>query len=168
MVKTPTEPQGPIIRKPYDLVDRVQLRFVFDKETEPEGYEKCLSMTQQQFKDECDINNIIKQFQVTGVLPGEKDVEPLYADVSDLPSYQEAQRIIQDASDRFEALPSSIRARFDHNPGEFVAFMDNPANIDEAVKLGLASYVKEDIPTGQKTSSEVPEPVKVAPTEADA
>lgn len=163
--------QDLLIRRPYDSVDRVQLRFDFDKDEEPEEYEKSLSMTQQQFRDECDINNIIKQYQVTGLLP-ESDKEPVYGDVSDLPSFQEAQAIIMEATDRFNALPSNIRARFDHNPGNFIAFMDNPDNLQEAVELGLATIKTPDVqvpvPDVNLSTPAIQEPSAVAPKEADS
>lgn len=163
--------QDLLIRRPYDTVDRVQLRFNFDKDEEPEDYEKSLSMTQQQFRDECDINNIIKQYQVTGLLP-EPDKVPSYGDVSDLPSFQEAQAIIMEATDRFNALPSNIRARFDHNPGNFIAFMDNPDNLQEAVDLGLATIKTPDVqvpsPDVELSTQNPIEPSAVAPKEADS
>lgn len=131
-----------LIRKPYDIPDRVQLSFNFDKDENPIEYKKSLSMTQQQFKDECDVNVIISRYQTTGLLP-ESDKEPVYGDVSDLPTFQQAQAILIEATDRFNQLPSIVRARFDHNPANFLAFMDDPNNLLEAEKLGLVKINKD-------------------------
>ena len=45
------------------------------------------SRTQQSFRDECDINNILRKFNVTGELPL-GSVQPQYGDFSGITDYQ--------------------------------------------------------------------------------
>jgi phage internal scaffolding protein len=94
------------------------------------------TMTQQHFKDECDINNIIERFTKTGTLP--QIISGFeYADVSDVPSYQEALDFLNDAQERFMELPAKIRKEFDNDPGILLRFLDDPNNYERAVELGL-------------------------------
>jgi len=118
------------------------------------------SMTQQHFKDECDVNLIIKRHEETGLwantlAPATR--EPMFADFSDVPDYQTAQDMLINAEEMFMALPASIRKQFDNNPMMFVDFYLNPDNEDALRALGLLPPLEEpDVPTVQ-TKQEAPE-----------
>ena len=96
------------------------------------------SRTQQSFRDECDINNILRQFNVTGQLPV-GSVQPQYGDFSGITDYQSALNAVMAAQDSFLALPAKVRARFDNDPALFVEFASDEANKDEMKALGLLS-----------------------------
>lgn len=117
---------APLIRMNYDYVQFVGL----DCSDSP-------SMTKQSFREECDINNILERYQVTGLLPHLIEQEPSYGDFSDAPTYQESFEIVRKAQEQFTALDAHLRARFDHDPANFLAFCSDPANRDEMFKLGL-------------------------------
>lgn len=106
--------------------------------------------TQQHMANEVNINQIIKRAQKTGQLPVFQNMKPSYADVSQITSYQDAVLMIQRAQDDFMALPGSVRARFDHDPGKLLAFLSDEKNREEAVKLGL-------VPEEQKPQQKEPE-----------
>ena len=97
------------------------------------------SLTQQHFKDECDINAIIARHDTTGLWCNPVDLvksrQPLFDDFSVLPDFMDAQNFLNEAGDLFNALPSSIRRRFDNNPYELLEFLADPANTSEAVAL---------------------------------
>lgn len=98
------------------------------------------SLTEQQFKDECDINSIIARYKVTGLLGDPMDNrEPVYADCSSIPDLLTAQNFIIQANCEFMALPSSIRKRFDNSPVSMLQFLQDPNNREEAIQLGLLS-----------------------------
>lgn len=99
------------------------------------------SMTKQEFKAECDINNIIKSFSVTGIVThiNEKAAQGAYIDLPDPMDFQEALGLVDQATKSFATLPSSVRSRFDNDPTKFLEFMANPDNQDEAIRLGLAT-----------------------------
>lgn len=107
------------------------------------------SMTQQHFKDECDINVIIARHDTTGLWckPGDlaKVRQPIFDDFSVLPDFMDAQNFLNEAGDLFNALPSGIRRRFDNNPAELLEFLADPANASEAVALGLVSAPSEPV-----------------------
>ena len=99
------------------------------------------SLTQQQFKDECDINNIIKTYSQTGVLPVSKKVGA-FLDVSNVTDYQTSLQTVYEAQRAFDALPSKIRTRFENDPNLLLAFIEDDKNYDEALSLGLLEKPK--------------------------
>jgi phage internal scaffolding protein len=98
-----------------------------------------VSRTQQHFKSECDINNILKRFNVTGQLPV-GSVQPTYGDFSGVTDYQSALNAVMAAQDSFLALPAKIRSRFQNDPALFVQFASDEANKDEMKALGLLRH----------------------------
>ena len=93
-------------------------------------------MTQQQFKDEADINEITRRFGLGAEMPQGIRM-PTYGDFTGLESYHDACNAIAMAGEAFDALPAEVRLRFRNDPGELVSFLSDDANRDEAVKLGL-------------------------------
>ena len=109
---------------------------------------KCLdsSLTQQQFKDESDINTIVDRFMKTGHLP-EPASMPQYVDYEGVFDFQSAMNVVRQADENFMRMDAKVRARFHNSPQEFLEFFANPDNVDEAVRLGLAiPQVKESPP----------------------
>lgn len=95
--------------------------------------------TQQSFKDECDVNNIMKKFERTGMLEHLNEFQGNYGDFTDVPqSYHDAVNQVLAAQDMFMTIPAKVRAEFQNDPGLFLNFVDDPANADRMVELGLA------------------------------
>lgn len=111
-----------------------------------------LSLAQQHFKDECDINNILHQFNVTGMLP-EAPLSPRYGDFTGIVDYHSALNAVIAAEDGFMALPAQIRSRFENDPELLINFLDDPNNRDEAIKLGLVDG--QMIENDQKIEAEI-------------
>lgn len=99
------------------------------------------SLTQQHFKDDCDVNKIIDRYTRTGVVPAEliQQSEGVYGDFSNVGDFLAAQQSVLNARQSFEALPSSIRRRFNDDPAQLIAFMSDENNYDEALSLGLVN-----------------------------
>lgn len=100
---------------------------------------ECLdsSLTQQQFKEEADINTIVDRFLRSGVLPTPVNM-PQYVDYEGVFDFQSAMNVVRQADENFMRLDAKVRARFNNSPQEFLEFFANPENTDEAVRLGLA------------------------------
>lgn len=96
------------------------------------------SRTKQADKDSCDINQIMKRFEKTGVLPEMIKGNPQYGDFSSGLSYQESLNIVMHAQEQFNALSARVRERFGNDPKVFLDFATDPVNGPEMVKLGLA------------------------------
>lgn len=108
---------------------------------DPKTGEVMPSMTRQSEMEGCDIHNILRQFSQVGFeeLVRQNAARGQYADLTNLPDYQEALNIVQASNAAFAALPSQVRERFLNDPQRFVAFLADPANAEEAVRLGLAT-----------------------------
>lgn len=95
------------------------------------------TLTVQSSKDDADINVLVRRFGLTGQLP-QVQVPPSFQDFDAVFDYQSAQNLILAANRSFAAMPADVRSRFGNNPEAFVRFCDDPANLDEMRKLGLA------------------------------
>lgn len=95
------------------------------------------TLAQQHFKDECDVNNILRKYEATGLVTHVANGTPSYGDFSSVLEFQQAQNILIEAQDAFYALPASLRKRFDNDPAVMLEFIENPDNREEAEKLGL-------------------------------
>lgn len=94
------------------------------------------SLAQQNFKDACDINRIVKQFQQTGLVPG-NSAPPLPDAFHGIISFHEAMNLVKRGEEAFAALDPSLRAHFQNDASSFVDFVSDEKNRDEAIKLGL-------------------------------
>lgn len=97
------------------------------------------SRTKQSFRDECDINNVIRKWKATGVVTHVRDAMPQYGDFMSVEDYQTSCNKILSAQEAFQGLSSTIRARFANDPAQLLAFVADANNLDEAIKLGLVS-----------------------------
>ena len=115
------------------------------------------SLTQQQFKDECDINKIMDRYLRTGVLsdPLQNRGTPKYGDYADIGDYMDHMNKVVEAIEMFEALPASIRKRFNNNPGELIDFVMDENNRTEAEFLGLIEKKEENKVSGTSIEAEV-------------
>lgn len=110
---------------------------------------KCedVSLAQQNAKDECDIN-IILQKMANGIMPDATARTPQFGDFTTTANdYHNALNMVIAAQESFDSLPANIRARFDNDPEKLLAFVQDEKNLDEAVKLGLATAPREDLST---------------------
>ena len=112
------------------------------------------SLAQQQFKDETDINNILRQFNITGILP-EAPLSPRYGDFTGIVDYHTALNAVIAAEDGFMELPADLRARFQNDPENLINFLNDESNKDEAIKLGLIDG--QLIENEQKIEAEIAE-----------
>lgn len=100
---------------------------------------ECLdpSLAVQSQKEEADINTIVRNFGVTGVLP-QNVRPPQYGDFTGVDDYRSAIEVARAAEEAFMKLPSDFRARLDNDPQQFLEFCGDARNLEEMRKLGLA------------------------------
>lgn len=113
-----------IIRKPYETRTR-QPMLAFDD-----------GQCQQQFKEECDINNILAKYQKTGAVTHANNRAAEYGFATSL-DFRQSMEIVVKAKTMFNELPSTIRRKFGGSPEAFLDFVQNPANASEMVEMGL-------------------------------
>ena len=121
------------------------------------------SMTKQEFQYECDVNNVIKSFkphQMMAALQQNLNAGN-YADLPDAYDFQEALHMVKEAERQFLTVPAKVRDRFGQDPAQFLAFLNDPKNLDEARTLGLAKPLPEPVqPVEVKVVNPTPEPPK--------
>lgn len=119
-------------------MSKVEIRLPFVQYDNPGKLCDEVSMTRQEFSEECDFNTVMHKWQVSGLITHVNTQQPQYLDLSEAIDFQESLAIVQRAQAMFASLPSHVRDRFGNNPQSLLDFLSNPENIDEAVKLGLA------------------------------
>lgn len=92
----------------------------------------------QSFAEECDINVIVKRFGIGYDMP-EGLRMPQAGDFTGVNDFHSAMNAIVQARETFDALPATLRAKFDNDPGQFVDFATDQKNLPEMDKLGLLS-----------------------------
>lgn len=113
-------------------------------------------LTQQHFAKDADLNVIVKRFGVhDGAIPPIVMDPTFYGDFTDVPDFRQSIENIRNASERFNALPADLRARFANDPVELWAFVNDPANEEESIKLGLLSRDPQT-PRGDTPAGTVP------------
>lgn len=126
------------------------------------------SMTQQHFKDETMIDNILQKYAETGFL-----VDPFtpkrpiqFGDFSGVTDFQTAQNAVARATEYFESLPSHIRASFDNSPSEFLQALNDPQQRKKLEELGFVApaEVKTPEPAGEPQPTP---PADVKPSNSD-
>lgn len=117
-----------MFRKPYT---QLSVKTMFDD----------VSLTQQHLKKSSDVNYIINKYEKTGVIDNVK-TNGRYIDCTAADYHQACNLAIQ-AEESFMSLPSAVRKRFANDPGELLAFLDDPSNRKEAESLGLLATVEK-------------------------
>lgn len=121
------------------------------------------TLTQQQFKDQVEINNIVAKYNKTGQWPEGLDRNAVFADVSDITDYQESLHKVMAAQDAFNLLPGEVRNRFSNDPAKLLEFIQDPKNYEEGLNLGI--FEKPNItPEEPKKPNEPNEPKPATPT----
>lgn len=98
------------------------------------------SKTQQHFAKDADLNTIVKRYGITdGAIPPAAADARYYGDFSDAFDFRDALDRTRDAVAKFNALPAELRRIFENDPAYLHEWVSDPANIEQAVELGLLS-----------------------------
>ena len=118
------------------------------------------SKTQQEFKDECDINMIIDKFGPD--LSSGANRQPTFGDFTAVDDFQSAMELVADAQYQFDTLPAALRKRFDNDPNAFIEWFDQ-ASPDELKEAGLINEPLVVAPAPAEPGA-TPAPVPPEPT----
>jgi len=122
------------------------------------------TLTKQSFRDECDVNMIVRKFERTGELP----VGPAaatYADVSNTPDFQNQMDRIAHVRSEFDDLEVHQKMAFNNDPEQLLAALDDPNQLGLLRDLGLVEGEAEPKPTPPvpTASPEAPTPESEPP-----
>lgn len=127
-----------------------------------------VSLTQQSFKAEADVNTIMARYARTGFLVDPATAgsgrSPQYGDFSSGDDFRSVQDRLVVVKTVFAALPANVRDVLGNDPANMLDLMSNPESRDDAIALGLIPADKAPSeplsPAGQAGTGT---PVVVAP-----
>lgn len=111
------------IRKPYSKIKYEGLSFPDD------------GRTHQSFKNDCNINQIMKKYRNQGYAP---QVQPGQYGIATGVELYDAQLLVAEAKTMFEELPSEIRNEFQNDPVKLLDFVNDEKNLEAMYEMGLA------------------------------
>lgn len=135
-----------------DLEEHISQKINSEKIKEPVLWSSCCpyrkdivytddqpSLTRQEFSAECDINQIMKNFEATGIMP-QPGREPIYWDADAVPAnLQDAMHAMLYANQLFMQLPAIVRKEFDNDATKFVDYASDPSNLGKLEEWGLTA-----------------------------
>ena len=101
------------IRSAFCKRERVQVSFV------DEFGEAKIGRCKQSFKGQCDINNVLKGYDKTGLITHVNSATAEYGDFTVVNEYQENLNMVIAAEAAFSELPSLVRKKFANDAGAF-------------------------------------------------
>lgn len=123
------------------------------KPFEPSGESK----TQQHHVELVKVQNLIKQYDRSGVLTHVAQGVAHYGDYSKVNEYQQYLDFVNAANSLFAELPSNIREKFGNDPGQFFEYATDPKNKGDMEEMGL-------FPKPQEISKEKPKSPESPPS----
>lgn len=111
------------------------------------------SMTDGSFKDETDINRIIKR-----QLPVPTEDSMIFADTTVMADFQTQSDMVAAVHEQFDLLPANLRYRFENDPAKLLDFMRDPENVQESIELGLRPKPKPDDKKAPEEDARPPKP----------
>lgn len=131
-------------KKIYSILDRPPvLNCGGEKDKEGNDSYWGKSLTLQSDEQNANIHFILNKYEKTGALQAAIKQNPIYGDFSDMPSYQESLNLVIKANEQFSLLDATIRSRFANDPSKFLEFVNDSKNLDEMIKMGLATKKAE-------------------------
>lgn len=97
---------------------------------------KGIKPAKQEFKQDADINSIMAKFQKTGAIDHVSKHQQNYG-IATPQSLHEALNVVTAAQTMFNDLPSSLRNKFENRASDFLKFVQDEKNYEEAIELGL-------------------------------
>lgn len=121
--------------------------------------------TKQSFKDETDINKILKKAQRAGTLSHLQRHGAVYGDFSDVPDLLTAHERLKNGQAIYDELPSELRREFP-DMFQFFEFVNDPANGGVDPETGR-SKLQEILPDLARPGRQNPAVRRSAATEAN-
>lgn len=94
-------------------------------------------LTDQSFKNACDINIIMANYAKTGMFGHVNTNEPRFIDNTTIPNLEQAFDIVTKAENLFYELPADVRKLMDNDPSKLEMFIQNPENAELLLKNGV-------------------------------
>lgn len=121
------------------------------------------SLTQQQYKESCNINDKIRRFTNGEIIMGNQN-QPRYGNFTNPDEYHIQLTKVNEAKAQFMQLPAKLRQRFSNSPRQLIEFLSDTKNEKEAQELGiiptpgidpltvLSATIEKSIAAGEKVT----------------
>lgn len=93
------------------------------------------SLTDESYKDYCDISLMIERFKVNKIPPRTVDIAYGYSPTAE--DVTNAQMLLAEVKSNFEGLPSSIRDEFGNNVQNYLDYISDKSNLKDCYERGL-------------------------------
>jgi len=100
-------------------------------------------LVEEHHANELDINKIIQKYSPRDVFKAVNVVDDIIEDFTSFEDFQDVMNRVARSKEAFMELPAEIRRQFDNDPAKLVFFVQDKANYEEAVRLGLVE--KKDV-----------------------
>jgi hypothetical protein len=107
------------------------------------------TLTQQQFKEQASIQNIVDKYLKTGIAPI-NTTPPLPEEYLNIIDFHDAMNIVKRGEQSFMELPSVVRKEFSDDPGLFLNALNDPAQQQRLTDLGV--FIKPEEPPQVQSS----------------
>lgn len=112
------------------------------------------SLTQQNFKELCEINKIVARYRKNEIFDHVNRYEGRYGDFSTAIDYREGIEKLRAVTEMFQTLPAQIRADFENDASKFLEFAQDPEHEEALRELGLLPKIP--VTSGPQTAGEEP------------
>lgn len=125
-----------------------------------QNFDACPSMAEQHTAHLSDINHLVEKYkpdELAAYLAAKAQYkqEIVGHDFSQEPDLQQARNEVYRLKENFKSLPEEVQANF-RSHVEFMKFIDNPANAEKMLKLGILTkrQIQENTTTPPATTQE--------------
>ena len=117
------------------------------------------SMTQEHFREETEILNIIRRHDRNGVIEHINKGTAIYGDFSEITDYRDMIHKLREADSAFAQVPSDIRKRFENDPAKFFNFVTDQNNHSALAEMGLVMKKEPQPKTNSSPNTEEEKPL---------
>lgn len=121
------------------------------------------SLTKQSFKDECDVNVVVRNHAQTGMWAHLNPRSPTYGDFTLAVGLEAAMDLVDQAQSDFDELPADVRAACKNDPVQLLHQLADPVAAQTLVDLGLPLH-KSEPPLQEQIATGVAEGIAAATT----
>ena len=94
------------------------------------------TLVEQSHAEHCTPAAIVARYKKTGFIPMPTK-PPRFGDFTNAQDFMEVNLRVKAAQDDFERLDPKVRLRFGNDPAQLLAYINNPENRSECVRMGL-------------------------------
>lgn len=114
------------------------------------------SRTKQSFREESDVNSIMRKYLSTGMITHLAAKPPQYGDFTNVDDYLSAMTRVRAAEADFQRLPATVRDYVDNDPAELVRLVNDPVALQAAIDAGI--FPTEGLPQPAPAPTATPAP----------